>query len=645
MGGYLLYLTAKGLALFFRVIPLGLSIYIARILGLCSMFINSKRRRIAYANLKAAFGHKYNPRQLKMILKDTYANIGQGIMEVFLLPIIDNTYIERYITFEDLDIARDVLTRGKGLIFLTAHFGTWEISHAALPYKGFCYKGVARQQKPYILDSLLNSYRQSHGCKILMKGPAIKEALRTLRSNGVVGMLVDQDAGKSGIFTDLFHRPASWHRGVIEMALKSGAEIVPGFAIRQKGPYVKFKLFPPLNLKRHLPSHEAAVDGMSQYARVLEDMISAYPDQWLWQHRRWKSTTVRNVVVLNDKKTGHLRQSQKVVEIIRQIWKQRGYDPADIRADIVDVEFSSSIRRHMLSALANFSSGFCQGCMRCVKASLEQVSCGQLIKRHADIYVSCGSSTAGVNLFLSKENNAKSIVVMRPASIAIRHFDLVIVPRHDGVKQGNNVVVTEAALSIMDKNSVPFKTKKDCHGSSGCRNKSIGILIGGDTKNFIMDIDKLSVVIESAIRICSQRGMDLSISTSRRTPGYICDYLKRRLSSVSACKLLVIANEYNPPHAIGSILGLSDILLVSEESVSMISEAASSVGYSIVFRQGDYRDKRHNRFLSGLKGLGYIQAVGYNDVYDAAIKALDLGLRQRSIDDDGCVKKALERLI
>ncbi|MDD5504251.1 MAG: ELM1/GtrOC1 family putative glycosyltransferase [Candidatus Omnitrophica bacterium] len=645
MGGYLLYFIAKGFALFFRAMPLGLSIAIARMLGICSMFINTKRYRISYANLKAALGHRYGPRQIKKILKNTYANIGQGMMEVFLLPGIDDSYIERYITFENFGIAQDVLARGKGLIFLTAHFGTWEISHAALPYKGLCYKGIARQQKPYILDNLLNSYRQSHGCRILIKGPAIKEALRTLRSNGIVGMLVDQDAGKKGIFTDLFKRPASWHRGVVEIALRSGAGIVPGFAIRQKGPYVKFKLFPALCLKSHLPDEEAIADAMVQYAAVLEDMISAYPDQWLWQHRRWKSTTVRKVIVLNDKKTGHLKQSQKVAEIIRCIWQERGYDPDGIRVDIIDVEFKNGTRKHMLSALANFSSIFCQGCMRCARAALKEASYERLIKSYADIYISCGSSTASVNLLFGRENNAKSIAVMKPASAAVRYFDLVIAPRHDGLRPGKNVVVTDAALSIIRKDKLSLCQSRKLFTPDTGSKGSIGVLMGGDTKNFVMDINKVSEIIESAVRICSERNMDLFVSTSRRTPAHISDYLKKRLSAPAVCKLLVIANEYNPPLAVESILALSDILLVSEESVSMVSEAASSRGYSIVFRQGDYRSKRHNRFLSGLEKAGYIQTAGYKDVYDAVIKALELGLRQNIVDDDSRVKKALEGLI
>jgi len=644
-GDYLLYYLAKGFSLFFRRMPLGLSIFIGRRIGILFMFFNRKRYRIAYANLKAALGNVYSPRELKGILKNTYANIGQGIVEVFLLPKIGRSYIERYVKYEDFDITKEVLSKGNGLIFLTAHFGTWEISHAALPYKGLSYKGIAREQKPYLLNSLLNDYRQSHGCKIIMKGPAVKDALRTLHSNGIVGMLVDQDAGKTGIFTELFGRPASWHRGVIEMALKTKAEIVPGFAIRGKGPYVKFKVFPPLNLKRELSIEDAVRDGMNQYARILENTVREHPDQWLWQHRRWKSTPVRYIVVLNDKRTGHLRQSEKVVEIIREIWTDRGYKSDDIRVKIIDVEFKNSVFKQILSLCSNLSNPFCQGCMSCLRLQLQPDSYEQLIKNYADIVLSCGSSTASVNLLLSRENNAKSVVVMKPALVGLRHFDLAIVPNHDGLKKRENIVITDAALNLLnEKRSIFFADKlKDKIGP--VEKKAIGLLIGGDTKNFKMSIEKIKDVIESTIKISADYDMEIFVSTSRRTPKEIEGYLKSRLSSESRCRLLIIANEDNPHATVEAILGLSDIVLVSEESVSMISEAASSKGYRIVFRQGDYSDKRHNRFLDNLEKSGYIEIAGCGHTYDTIKRVLDLGLKQPVLDDSAKVKQALERMI
>jgi Kdo2-lipid IVA lauroyltransferase/acyltransferase len=642
---YLLYYLAKGFSVFFKSIPAEWALFIGRRIGVLFILLNRKRYRIAYANLKSAFSNSYSPAGLKRILKNTYANIGQGVVDVFLLPKINNAYIEKYISFEDFDITKKVLSKGKGLIFLTAHFGTWEISHAALPYKGLTYKGIAREQKPYLLNSLLNEYRQSHGCKILMKGPAIKDALRTLRSNGIVGMLVDQDAGANGIFTDLFGRPASWHRGVIEIALKTGAAVVPGFAIRGKGPYVKFKVFEPLNLDKTLSPEDMAIDGMSQYARILESVVRQYPDQWLWQHRRWKSTTVRDIVILNDKKTGHLHQSEAIAGLLKDIWAGRGRSRDDIRINIIDVEFKNRIFRYLLSITSNFSGLFCHGCMNCLRLMLRADSYKPISKAYADIVISCGSLTGAVNLILSRENNARSIVIMKPSLVGLKHFNLAVVPEHDNPGHADNVLITQAALSSIDKKSSRHFADRLQAQLGPIDNGAIGVLIGGDTKNFKIKTKTIQDIIEAVIKISTEYKKEILVSTSRRTARETELYLKQRLSPEPSCRFLIIASEHNPVGAVEAILGISDIVLVSEDSVSMISEAALSRAYRIVFRQGDYSDKRHDRFLDNLKNSGYIETAASEDIYNSVKKALDLNLRQPVLDDSIKVKQALERLI
>jgi len=95
-GDYLLYYLAKAVSCFFRAMPVKLALFIARRLGVFFSIVSPKRYRIAYANLKSALAEDYKPKELKRILRRTYANIGQGIVDLFLLPKIDNRYIALY---------------------------------------------------------------------------------------------------------------------------------------------------------------------------------------------------------------------------------------------------------------------------------------------------------------------------------------------------------------------------------------------------------------------------------------------------------------------------------------------------------------------------------------------------------------------
>lgn len=645
LGDYLLYYLVRVLAFLFKVIPVSLALFIARRLGVLSMYFSPKRRRIAYANLKAAFGAKYTTGQLKKILRRTYANIGQGLIEVLLLPKMDKAYVERYISYEDFHLADEALKRGKGLIFLTAHFGNWEVGNIACAIRGFPFKAIAREQKPYLLNQLLNRYRESKGCRMIPKGLAIKEILKSLRSNGIAAMLVDQDAGKTGVFVKLFGREASWNRGVMEFAIKTGASIIPGFAIREKGPYIRFKLFKPIELPQHGSKEDIIKEGFEAYVSDLESLITEYPDQWLWQHRRWKSTPIRDVLILNDTRTGHLRQSEAVARSLSDIWQKRGYRAQDIRVKIIDVEFKKDFYRELLALSSNFSHPCCQGCMGCLRFCLKATSYNTLLASYADIIISCGSSTAAVNLFLSKENNAKSVVIMKPALINLKKFDFAIIPRHDNPADLKNVIITGGALNLINRQTLRDNGQKLHKMVGSLKDKVVGILIGGPTKDFDMDETLIRTLLENVIRACCEYDCDILLTTSRRTPKEIENLIKERLGNESRCRLLIIANEKNIDGAIEGILGLSDITLVSQESISMISEAASSSTYTIVFRQKGYQDRRHEAFLKNLSQGNFIEAVEAEGVYSAISDVFRNHLQQRILDDSSKIEDTLARLL
>ena len=641
---YILCFLAKGLGIFFRLLPVEIALFFGRCLGRFSLLVNRKRYSIAYANVKSALGDRLSPKQIKKIVKNTYANIGQGIVDVLLLPSFDDKYIEKYVEYENFHIAKDALKKGKGLIFLTAHFGTWEMCHAALPLKGFTYIGIAREQKPYLLNELLNSYRESKGCKIVMKGPSIRDALRALRSNGIVGLLVDQDAGKSGLFVDLFNRPASWNRGVMEIAYKTGATIVPGFAIRGKGAKVKFKLFSPIVLREDIDKEEAIRDGFRQYASSLEEVIREYPDQWLWQHRRWKSTPVKDLLILNDGKTGHLRQSQALCNRIKELWKAKGYSKENVRIRIVDVSFKNNFFKKLLNISCNFSHKYCQGCMSCLRIKLTKPSYDALISSYADMVVSCGSSTAGVNVLLSKELNAKSIAIMKPSLIRLSNFDLAVLPRHDNPKKAKNVVITDGALNLINDKNLEVNKNLLQTKIGHLSEKVISLLIGGDTKDFSLSVKAMDRLLDSVKEQADKNGYDILITTSRRTSKDIEDLIKQKMASYAKCKLLVIANQQNTKGVIEGMLGLSEIAIVTQESISMVSEAASSGKHVIVFSQGKDKNKRHNLFLDNLHNKGFIRLAGSENISLSISNAMNQKASLSKLDDISKLDEHIERL-
>jgi mitochondrial fission protein ELM1 len=284
--------------------------------------------------------------------------------------------------------------------------------------------------------------------------------------------------------------------------------------------------------------------------------------------------------------------------------------------DTVEVKFKSKFSSLALTLSSCLSGKFsCQGCLRCLKKFLRGDVYKKLIGLKPDIIISCGSSLALINFILSRENLAKSIVIMRPSVLSTKRFDLVIMPKHDRPPQADNVVVTDGALNLIDEDylkEVREKFLRDTGygirlpaGQAGDTGLCIGLLIGGDTKNFHLKEDTIFEVANQIKSAAEKLDAQILVTTSRRTSSEVEQSVKKEFKNYSRCKLIVIANEENPPFTIGAILGLSQILVTSCESISMISEAVSSKKYVLVFESAGLKNK-HQRFLEHFAKNNYI---------------------------------------
>jgi mitochondrial fission protein ELM1 len=121
--------------------------------------------------------------------------------------------------------------------------------------------------------------------------------------------------------------------------------------------------------------------------------------------------------------------------------------------------------------------------------------------------------------------------------------------------------------------------------------------------------------------------------------------IKTRLRNEPRCKLLVIANENNIDGAVEGIAGLSEILIASQESISMISEAASSGAYTVVFKQTRALDKRHNLFLEHLHKNGFIDIADTDSLYSRVSDVFEKNLKLKRLNDSAMIKDALEEIL
>jgi len=549
-------------------------------------------------------------------------------------------YLNTHVRIDNFNRINDVIERGKGVILLAAHFGNWEMASLAVSARGKNLSLFVRKQKYVRLNRLLNQYREMSGCNVITKGFSIRDMIGILRDKGVVAMLVDQDAGARGVFVDFLNRSASTAQGPISFAVKTGAVILPTFPRRLGYANHVLEIGEPLKLIQTGNKEEDLKANLKSVTNILEDYIKRFPDQWLWSHKRWKSSPQRTVLVLSDGKAGHLNQALAMAEMVREALgsrlRARGIKEQPIvKIKVAKVEFKNKLTRRLLDMASFFAGKRCQGCLRCMKFCLKKKSFNE-IKEYADIVISCGASTVAVNAFLKYENNAKGICIMKPGLGRSRKFDLVILPKHDvPARSKSNMLVTEIAPNRITTSATSEVASTATSEVAEVR-CGIGLLIGGDAKGFRLKKEDVEKVVDGVLKM----GREIFVSTSRRTSLEIDKLVKEKLSG--KCKLLVIANENNKQGVVQEIFDKSEVIIVSPESISMISEAVSSGRRVVVFgRAGG----KYNKAIANLEQRDYIKTAAPDKIYDVVNQILTERPEKRKLEDRKRIAKRLQSLM
>ena len=193
-----------------------------------------------------------------------------------------------YDGFENYERA---FARGKGVLFLTGHFGGWELSAFVHSLHGHWMHVVVRNLDNVYLDRLSQRYRSMHGNATVSKDNFVRGLLAAMKAGEVVGILMDTNmTPPQGVFVDFFGIPACTASGLARIALRTDAAVVPTFTIWDPTlRKYRLRFDPPLKLVRTGNDEEDIVSNTQLFTKIIEDYVRRHPEQWLWVHRRWKT--------------------------------------------------------------------------------------------------------------------------------------------------------------------------------------------------------------------------------------------------------------------------------------------------------------------------------------------------------------------
>ncbi len=283
--GYRVALRALSLA------PEGLAHWVGGVMGWTAGMVLGVRRRVALEHIRSAFPRKA-PAWHRKILADSYRHLGRESLATFLLPKLSAADIKARVATDPDQLAafRRAVEEGKGVILVSAHFGNWELGGALMAALGFPMDVVAQRQRNPLFDADINRTRTRLGMTVILRGEAPRKVLRSLKRGRVVALVADQNIRRGGVFVDFFGRPASTARGAAIFALRTGSPIFLGLLRREKVSLPGYCLsLVPVEFRPSGDQEEDVRRITEAHTRHLEETIRKAPEQYLWQHRRWKT--------------------------------------------------------------------------------------------------------------------------------------------------------------------------------------------------------------------------------------------------------------------------------------------------------------------------------------------------------------------
>lgn len=613
----------QGFAAFLAVLPLETAVGFGRLIG-AGIFLFAGRKSVAYADLKAALGSALSEKERWQVIRSHYRHLGRMFVEILRLPSLDQKAIERILHIQDP--AKPMKLIDQGVIYVTAHFGNWEYFQLGCRRLGRPDKKIhvlARHQKFPKINAFMNRLRESAGSfMVATRGMGIREMMRSLRRREWIGLLGDQDAGRDGgLIVPFFGRKTTIPTGAFELARRTHTPILPVFVVRREEIHQDIYLGDKIEFAKE---DEPLEDKVLSYVRSLEDFIRKYPDHWLWEVKRWKYSWTKRILILSDGKPGHVKQSEAVAQQFQKISTQYGREGMEYPTATLEVQFKSKWHRSLFPWFAFFFIRRAQGRLRKLAWFFSPETQKAIEAASADFIISAGASLVPLNLCLARDSRAKSIVLMKPSfPFNLFRYDLAMVPAHDRGRMPDGAFRTLLTPSCMEPERISEAARNMAGSLRRPEKVKFAVFLGGPTRHFRLELEPVRQLFQALDRSASLSG-DYLVTTSRRTPQGISDFIKREIVNHAHCQKVVIAAEDPNPGVAPGMMAIAPVILVTEDSISMISEAVSAGRKVIVLRLGsEGLPAKHKKFREILARESAIVIADLEDL-EEKITALDL---------------------
>ena len=271
-----------------RVLPISVIRGLGALLGLTFYAFDRVHRRVADTNLATAFP-KRTTAERRAITRAMFMHFGRLLLELLRFSTLSPEAIRGLLESEGEERARAAYAQRKGVLFFTGHFGYWEMQAIAHPLHLRPVSVLARPLDNPYLHEMLERIRTCTGNGVIYRQGAIRKVMRELAANRGVAFLIDQHLHSAdAVYVDFFDRPAATTSALAALALRTGAPVIPVFALPLPGGRYRFIYERPVPAPKE-ESPDAVREFTQRCTDVLEMYVRRHPHLWLWMHRRWRT--------------------------------------------------------------------------------------------------------------------------------------------------------------------------------------------------------------------------------------------------------------------------------------------------------------------------------------------------------------------
>lgn len=259
-------------------------------LGRLAYRFAAETRKLTIRHLTMAFGKEKNRQEIKVLAKKTFEMLGKNAGEILRASRISTIQeLEEFLVVHGFENFEAANSKGKGVIFLTAHLGAFDLQVTTMAMRGLNPNIIGTPLKDERLNDLLWNYRNKHGAIAIERGRETFRMIKILKSGGSVALLIDQDTKVKSRFVNFFGMPAATPVGATVLAMKTGAAIVPTYVHLSDDWKQHMHILPEIPMKTTGDDEADMIYNTQVLTDFIETQIRKYPDQWVWMHERWKT--------------------------------------------------------------------------------------------------------------------------------------------------------------------------------------------------------------------------------------------------------------------------------------------------------------------------------------------------------------------